>query len=147
MTIEAINLWHQRARPEPTEANLTVQVGCHLEEFLEMISALKFNTDKEHATELIDAFLILEELADGMKSGDIDVMVGSREDLLDSLADQIVTAVGIGHCTNMNVPKACTEVNKSNWSKFDKNGQPILKAGGKIAKGPDYTPPDLTGLY
>jgi hypothetical protein len=67
--------------------------------------------------------------------------------LLDSAADQIVTSVGVGHCAHTNIVKAVDVVNGSNWSKFDKDGQPIFDQNGKILKGPDYKAPDLEGLY
>jgi hypothetical protein len=47
----------------------------------------------------------------------------------------------------MKTAEAVTAVNRSNYSKFDKNGYPIFNENGKIAKGPDYTPPNLEGLY
>ncbi len=68
-------------------------------------------------------------------------------EFLDSLADQIVTSVGVGHCAGMKTAEAVTAVNRSNYSKFDKNGYPIFNDSGKIAKGPDYAPPNLEGLY
>jgi hypothetical protein len=74
-------------------------------------------------------------------------VIADRRELLDSLADQIVTAVGVGHCANMNVPEAVLRVNKSNWSKYDQDGQPIFKPNGKIDKGPNYVEPDLSGLF
>lgn len=38
---------------------------------------------------------------------------------------------------------ALQEVNRSNWSKFE-NGEPIFDENGKIKKGPNYRPPDLS---
>ena len=63
--------------------------------------------------------------------------------LLDSLADQVVTAIGVAHCAGMDFPGALAEVNRSNWSKFE-NGAPVFLTGGKIGKGEFYTPPNLT---
>lgn len=144
-TLRQIEHWHHKARPEPTDAQLAVQVGCHIEEFLEMIMAIGLD---EHLDQDIDiAYSHLEKIASDLKSGKSGVEILHREGLLDSLADQIVTAVGVGYCAKMNVPEACVRVDASNWSKYDEYGDPIFKEGGKIAKGPDYTPPDLTGLY
>ena len=87
-------------------------------------------------------------VATRMKGGHIpvDVEPQMRKDLLDSLADQIVTAIGVGHCAGMNTPGACLEVNESNWSKFV-DGKPLFNEHGKIMKGPDYAPPNLEGLF
>lgn len=67
----------------------------------------------------------------------------NRLALLDALADQIVTATGVGTFLGMNVPGALAEVNRSNYSKFE-NGEPIFNENKKVMKGKDYTPPDLT---
>lgn len=66
-----------------------------------------------------------------------------RQELLDALADQIVTATGVGTFLGMNVPGALAEVNRSNYSKFE-DGEPVFNENKKVMKGKDYTPPDLT---
>lgn len=141
MSLDLINMWHQRARPNPTATNLGVQMGCHLEEVVEMLEAL------EPTLTIASTIEHITYLADLWKSGKHYPMIADRKELLDSLADQIVTAVGVGHCANMNVPEACLRVNQSNWSKYDSDGQPIFKATGKIDKGPNYQQPDLEGLF
>lgn len=70
------------------------------------------------------------------------IMIKDRVELLDALADQIVTATGIGTFLGMNVPGALAEVNRSNYSKFE-DGEPIFNENKKVMKGKDYTPPDL----
>lgn len=40
--------------------------------------------------------------------------------------------------------EAYCEVHRSNMSKLDVNGQPIISASGKIKKGPNFSEPDLT---
>jgi hypothetical protein len=142
MSLETIELWHQRARPEPTAEDLNVQLGCHLEEIVEMFDALKFKhfdwSAMQHSLKL---------LADALKNGSEKVTILDRRELLDALADQIVTAVGVGHCADMNVPAAAGRVDFSNWSKYDTRGQPLFKPNGKIDRGPDYKPPVLDGLF
>lgn len=71
------------------------------------------------------------------------IVVKDRVGLLDSLADQIVTATGVGTFLGMNVPGALAEVNRSNYSKFE-DGEPVFNENKKVMKGKDYTPPDLT---
>lgn len=39
--------------------------------------------------------------------------------------------------------QAFNEVHRSNMSKLDDAGKPIKDEGGKIQKGPNYTPPDI----
>ena len=144
MSTEAIELWHKRARPEPTAADFNVQLGCHFEEFDEMLDALTFG-DEEFVVE--DMRELLSWLADRLKSGKCVFKIKNRNEFLDSIADQVVTGIGAAYCAGMKAADACERVNTSNWSKFDHNGQPIRDANGKITKGPNYQPPVLDGLY
>lgn len=93
-------------------------------------------------TKAIGALTVLSDL---MKSDGeaFEVIPEYRVAVLDSLADQIVTATGIGVFLGMNVPGALAEVNRSNYSKFE-DGEPIFNENKKVMKGKDYTPPDLT---
>lgn len=145
MTIASINAWHQAARPEPTEADLRVQIGVHVEEVAEFLDSLiGLNFDAEIA--LAGARHLMHMLADRIKSGEYDVAIGNRKEALDALCDQIVTAIGVAHCARLQIEPALTEVNRANWSKFvDCN--PLRDANGKIIKGPNYTPPNLEGLF
>lgn len=85
----------------------------------------------------------ITNLANHMKRKDDAYCIDVSTDLLDSLADQIVTATGIGTFLGMNVPGALAEVNRSNYSKFE-DGEPVFNENKKVMKGKDYTPPDLT---
>jgi hypothetical protein len=142
MSLDTINLWHKRARPEPTPENFNTQLGCHLEEIVEMFDTLKF----KHFDWSVTSHQI-QLLANALKAGFEEATITDRKEFLDSLADQIVTAVGTGHCAGMNVVAACTAVNSSNWSKFDTMGYPMFNSNGKIMKGDSYKAPDLEGMY
>lgn len=69
-------------------------------------------------------------------------------DILDGMADlQVVlsgTAVAIKELRNFE--EAFDRVHKSNMSKLGLDGKPILRADGKILKGPNYHPPILDDL-
>lgn len=147
MTLKHIELWHQTARPKPDEKAFNVQLGCHLEEIQEMLATL--DSDSADTIWLLNQLDVhLTELATRLKKGRATVKIINGMDFLDSLADQVVTAVGTGHCAEMDVPEACVRVDVSNWSKFNADGTPFFDGSGKIAKNPLlYTPPDLTGLY
>ena len=131
--IEDTKRWFDAAVPAPTPQNVSVQIGCHMEEFAEMLTALGETT-------LAGA---VDRVADMYKSAIYASPAIDRRELLDALADQIVTAVGIGHMLRMDIVGALTEVNRSNFSKFV-DGMPVFKANGKVDKGSEYTPPDLT---
>jgi predicted HAD superfamily Cof-like phosphohydrolase len=145
---DLIEMWHKRARPTPTQADFNTQLGCHVEEFIEMLDSLYLQVngttldyDIEHM------YVALTELAKGLKANQIDARILRREDFLDAIADQVVTGVGAAHCAGMRPTEALRRVNQSNWSKFDSEGQPLRDVNGKIAKGLNYKAPDLNGLY
>jgi predicted HAD superfamily Cof-like phosphohydrolase len=143
MSTEAIELWHKRARPEPTAADFNVQLGCHFEEIEEMMQSI-VTDDEEVWQEVRTNIYVLSKL---LKLGEIKATINDRKEFLDSIADQVVTGIGAAYCAGMKAADACDRVNTSNWSKFDHNGQPIRDANGKITKGPNYQPPVLDGLY
>ena len=147
MSVDQIELWHKRARPNPTEEDFNVQLGCHFEEVVEMLDTLDFTNADGVEYEVRATRVALNALARMLKSGELLAHITDRKEFLDSLADQIVTSVGVGHCSGMKTAEAVAAVNSSNWSKFDKNGQPVFNENGKIAKGPDYAPPNLEGMY
>lgn len=149
MNFEAIELWHKRARPEPTEADFNVQMGCHFEELAEMLDAIEFHVVGFDATP--GGITIVAEsakaLSEGLKNGSIKAVMTDRKGFVDAVADQVVTAIGTAHCANMKPALAIERVNTSNWSKFDADGNPMRDANGKIKKGDNYVPPDLEGCY
>jgi hypothetical protein len=144
MSTEAIELWHKRARPEPTAADFNVQLGCHFEEIVEMMDTIELFDAPGALWEARDVMYVL---ADWLKKGIVSARINDRNEFLDSIADQVVTGIGAAYCAGMRASDACDRVNTSNWSKFDHNGQPIRDANGKITKGPNYQPPVLDGLY
>lgn len=142
MTIESIALWHKRARPEPSYKDFNVQLGCHIEEFSEMLDTLR-GDDGATDNKIKTLSYLTKQLADSLKSGSGSAFAFDPVAFLDAMADQVVTAVGTAYCDGSNIVKAMDIVNTSNWSKYDENGQPIFNSYGKIAKGPSYVPPAL----
>jgi len=133
MTIKSIANWFTEAVPTPTDKNKAVQLGCHLEEVAEMLTAVGMAT-RSH---IVDHWGY-ELKTYGVHHYDVD-----RKELLDALADQIVTAVGVAHMFGLDIQGALAEVNRSNYSKFV-DGKPVFDANGKIAKPATYSKPDLT---
>lgn len=149
MCVDSIEMWHRRARPEPTAKDFNVQLGCHFEEIAEMVRELRVLKHGSlyvlpEVKTLHDALLVV---SNELKTGGMSLEIRDRKEFLDSLADQIVTTVGVGHCAGMKTSEAVTAVNSSNWSKYDVNGQPLFDANGKIAKGANYHKPVLEGMY
>jgi hypothetical protein len=145
MSLDLIQIWHEKARPKPDTKDFNVQAGVHFEEVAEMLEELTGADEYSH-TMLVKATVALHKLAETLKSGTAVVFIRDREAFLDSLCDQIVTSVGVGHCARMNVPEGTRRVNVSNWSKMV-DGQFVRDANGKIIKPAHYAPPDLKGLF
>jgi predicted HAD superfamily Cof-like phosphohydrolase len=138
-------VWFATARPDPTAQQLTTQYGVHFEEVREMILELE-GADPIAADLLEMAQIALARLADYCKTnpGRIFTPSEKRVALLDALCDQIVTIAGVAQAENMALLPALAEVNRSNFSKFDDDGEPILDpVSGKILKGPNYSKPKL----
>lgn len=146
MSIDLIQEWHARARPDPNDKAFNVQLGCHLEEVAEMLDTIWSDNDEDdHRLRVLwDA---LQDVSGRLKMGTMEVAVvpGNRTAFLDAAADQIVTAVGVAHCANMNIAEAVRRVNQSNWTKYI-DGKPVFNQHGKIIKPEGYQPPDLSGL-
>lgn len=144
MTIKHIERWHRVARPEPTERDFGTQLGCHIEEFAEMLADLQFNDMPGADTPLYNNLMVL---ATRLKRGDIEASIKDRENFLKELCDQVVTATGVAYCAGMNMPEALEVVDHSNWSKFGPDGKPVRDENGKIMKSEHYSKPYLQGLY
>lgn len=143
MSVDLIELWHRRAKPQPISKDFDVQLGCHFEEIVEQLAVLDLG---DHQDTLMRARSALGYLATMLKEGRTSAHITDRKEFLDSCADQVVTAVGAAYRAGMDITEAVRRVNTSNWSKYV-DGQPVFNEHGKIAKGPDYKAPDLEGLY
>jgi predicted HAD superfamily Cof-like phosphohydrolase len=143
--IEEIKNWFELAIPNPTTDNQRVQAGVHAEEFCEMLETMQIEYSEVDRVSLKPeiAHNYLSSLADTLKKNkSIDLAITDRKELLDSLCDQIVTATGVAHMYGFDIVGALKEVSRSNTSKFV-DGKPVFNESGKIAKGSNYSPPNL----
>ena len=65
---------------------------------------------------------------------------------LKELADLVYVCYQYAENMNWYLDEALDRVHKSNMSKLDENGHPIYRDDGKVLKGPNYIPPNLTDL-
>lgn len=144
MNIQDIERWHKAARPEYTERDFSTQLGCHIEEFAEMLADLTITDIPGADTPLYNNLMAL---AMRLKRGDVRARVDDRGNFLKELCDQVVTATGVAYCAGMDLPSALREVNHSNFSKFGPDGVPVRDENGKIMKSAHYKPPHLQGMY
>jgi NTP pyrophosphatase (non-canonical NTP hydrolase) len=92
--------------------------------------------------------LIVEEFKEFLEAEQ--KMVGgikeSTTDCLKELADLVYVCYQFAAFMDWDLDQTMSRVHASNLSKLDDNGQPIYREDGKVLKGPNYQPPNLTDL-
>lgn len=66
--------------------------------------------------------------------------------LLKELADLVYVTYGFAATFGWNLDEAVRRVHASNMSKLGDDGAPIYREDGKVLKGPNYEPPELSDL-
>lgn len=143
-TLEETDDWFDACYPAPTTKNLNTQMGVHFEEVGEMIDEVTPTTSEAEYLFMV-ARKAISKLSMYLKETDGTVIIKpeNRIGYIDAICDQIVTATGCAHMSQMNLIGAMDEVNRSNYSKFDETGHPIFDENLKVAKGPNYTKANL----
>lgn len=133
--------WFKKAKPEPTIECECVQQGVMFEEMYELLDSLGLSES--------DAGRGLKHLAYLFKTKQpyaIKLLANLTNEQhierLDAMCDIVVTAVGSSYTSKDDFIGALTEVNASNWSKFE-DGKAVTDENGKIIKGEGYFKPDL----
>lgn len=138
--------WLKACGKEPNPENLSVQIGCFLEEACELLACLR--TDSEGYAKLMDRTrLDLEWFASKLKRREQFVYIPThmRTDALDALCDTEVTANGVAYLAGFDKPGADVAVLASNDAKLV-DGKPVILDGGKIGKPPGWKAPELRGF-
>lgn len=139
--VQRILNWFDEAKPEPSEKDFSVQLGVHIEEVVEMLDCF-ITEDVDIAMALGNAIHCLSVLSESLKTNEGFIEITDPLEFLDSLNDQVVTAVGTAKFAGYDFLGSIKEVNDSNYSKFV-DGKAVFNEQGKIAKGPAYFKPDL----
>ena len=138
--------WLKACGKVPGPAALSVQIGCHLEEFIEFLMCVDFDS-AEDAESLERSVADLLRVANGLKKGM--VMAGinpsDRIEALDALCDSEVTGNGVAYLAGFNKQGADMSVLASNDAKLV-DGKPVILPGGKIGKPDGWKAPDLSGF-
>lgn len=124
----------------PGTVRFPVQLGCHLEEVVEMLEEL--HLEDELSQEVANAVASLTKVADALKTAQVGVVTKNEAAFCDSLLDQRVTGTGLLKMRGVNVAESVARVDVANFTKFV-DGKPLYKDGGKIAKGPDFWNPEF----
>lgn len=79
-----------------------------------------------------------EEYLDACKQGDL-------VEVADALGDQLYILCGtiLKHGLQHKIEEVFDEIQRSNMSKLDEQGQPIFREDGKILKGENYFKPNI----
>lgn len=130
--------WLANCGKEQSEANLSVQVGVHIEEFLEFVDQLE-----DVLPVYADAVALLGDLAKDFKK---DGKIAKFKDpvlALDALCDSEVTGNGVAYLAGWNKLRADAKVLDANDAKLV-NGKPVILEGGKIGKPEGWVAADLS---
>ena len=85
-----------------------------------------------------------------MEEENLEYLKASKEndivEIADALGDMLYILCGtiIAHGMQGKIEEVFDEIQKSNMSKLDNNGNPIYRDDGKVMKGPNYFKPDLS---
>jgi predicted HAD superfamily Cof-like phosphohydrolase len=136
--------WLQNCGKEPSPENLSVQIGCHIEEMCEFLRTLEC-VDMLASKDLRNAIHDLEYIGSLAKSRTKMIVFkeGAREAALDALCDADVTGNGVAYLAGMNKALADLMVLKAHDEKLV-DGKPVILPGGKIGKPEGWKPPDLS---
>ena len=114
------------------------KVGIFMKTFgQEVKNKPSFSTDKINKLRIDLIKEELDELNEAIKNKDL-------LEVADALTDILYVTYGAGHAFGIDLDKCFNEVQNSNMSKLDDNGNPIYNEDGKVMKGPNYFKPDLS---
>ena len=143
---ERTKAWLIACGKEPSPENVSLQIGCQLEEICEFLGTLR--TDSDGYAKLLDRTRTdLDWFAGKLKRREQAVYIPPhlRVDALDALCDIEVTGNGVAFFAGFDKDAADQAVIDSNDSKLE-DGKAVILPGGKIGKGKDYKAPDLKGF-
>ena len=138
--------WLAACGKEPSPANASLQIGCHLEEIAEFLVLLAFE-NKEHwnFAQRAAADLTVVGRALKTKTGEVRITYMDREAALDALCDSEVTGNGVAYMLGFDKPAADLAVLTANEAKLV-DGKPVILPGGKIGKPEGWVAPDLSAF-
>jgi NTP pyrophosphatase (non-canonical NTP hydrolase) len=100
------------------------------------------------ASRTLQRRLIVEEFKEFLDAENQLIMglTVNATECLKELADLVYVCYQYAENLGWDLDKALDRVHESNMSKLDENGNPIYREDGKVLKGPNYQPPNLTDL-
>ena len=107
-----------------------------------------YNIQNDLSARMMQKNLIVEEFKEFIEADYNMAMVdiNSRADCLKELADLVYVCAQYAENMNWDLEQALRRVHQSNMSKLGEDGKPIYREDGKVLKGPNYQPPNLSDL-
>ena len=107
---------------------------------------LKNSADRQ--TRGVQHKIIVEEFREFLEAEGMLFMHGRnhQEDALKELADLVYVCYQYAENMGWLLDEALNRVHISNMSKLGEDGKPIYRDDGKVLKGPNYKPPELSDL-
>ena len=119
------------------------------EQAKEFRSKYNLNSSADRQTRAVQHGLIVEEFKEFLEAEGMLFMHGRnhQEHALKELADLVYVCYQYAENMGWFLDEALHRVHESNMSKLDEDGKPIYREDGKVLKGPNYKPPDLSDLF
>jgi predicted HAD superfamily Cof-like phosphohydrolase len=92
--------------------------------------------------------LIVEEFKEFLEAENqlLTGFVVNATDTLKELADLVYVCYQYAENLGWDLDEALNRVHRSNMSKLGEDGEPVYREDGKVLKGPNYEPPNLSDL-
>ena len=118
------------------------------EQAKEFRSKYVIKNDPSRMTRSYQKDLIVEECKEFLEADGFMFKHGHNVQLecLKELADLVYVCYQYAENMNWFLDEALNRVHESNMSKLGEDGKPIYREDGKVLKGPNYKPPDLSDL-
>ena len=115
----------------------------------EFRSKYNLKNDSTRMTRAHQKNLIVEEFKEFLQAEGMLFMHGRNhsEECLKELADLVYVCYQYAENMGWFLDEAMNRVHESNMSKLDEDGNPVYRDDGKVLKGPNYKPPDLSDLF
>jgi predicted HAD superfamily Cof-like phosphohydrolase len=100
------------------------------------------------ASRTMQRTLIVEEFKEFLEAENqlLTGFVVNATDTLKELADLVYVCYQYAENLGWDLDEALNRVHRSNMSKLGEDGEPVYREDGKVLKGPNYEPPNLSDL-
>jgi predicted HAD superfamily Cof-like phosphohydrolase len=100
------------------------------------------STEVDHDLARLRVALLEEEVGEFVAASGQSDLVG----IADALADIVYVVYGTALTYGIDLDAVLREVHRSNMSKLDSDGKPLIRDDGKVLKSESYFPPDIESV-